>query len=63
MQLAPLLQELLPGFLILRVENTTVYGANFDTFRCFRPSDTLGAFIRLDDVNRFPFAYGLILAF
>jgi len=63
MQLLPLRQELFPGFLILGVRDTGVYGANLGTLRGIKPPDTLGAFIGRDNIDCLAFAYGFVLTF
>jgi hypothetical protein len=50
----PLLQELFTGLLVLRVGDTGIYRANIDALLCFVATDTLGAFIRVNDIDGFP---------
>jgi len=48
---------------MLRVRNTGIYGANLNALLFFEPADTLGAFIRVNNVDFLPLFYGFIFAF
>src|SRR4030042_4868639 len=63
MQILPLVQRLLPCFLMSRVGNASIHRANFNTFRRFKPTDTFSAFGRVNNINVLPLSYGLIFAF
>lgn len=63
MKFAPLLQQLLLRFHMVRVRDTAVIdGTYLDTARRLKPTDTLGAFFGVDYIDCLALSNRLVLA-